>query len=116
MRLLLATLTSAVAASSPGISADLRIEYRPLGPGGAVRRSALRCDAAHRPPLCPTLGRVLRSIRPLPATAVCSELYGGPATARISGTLNGEPVDLRFDLANGCEIARMHAAAPLLPG
>jgi hypothetical protein len=36
----------------------------------------------------------------------CTELYGGPATAHVTGTFAGDPVDTSFGRANGCEIDR----------
>lgn len=33
-------------------------------------------------------------------------VYGGPAIARVEGTLRGATVAARFDRRNGCEIAR----------
>jgi hypothetical protein len=46
---------------------------------------------------------------------MCTMLYGGPATAHVTGTWAGRPVDARFDRADGCEIARWDALVPLLP-
>ena len=45
---------------------------------------------------------------------VCTLQYGGPATARVTGTVDGEAVDARFSLTDGCEIARWRAAESLL--
>jgi prephenate dehydratase len=36
----------------------------------------------------------------------CTQIYGGPATARVRGTLHGKQVDASFELTNGCEIER----------
>jgi hypothetical protein len=35
----------------------------------------------------------------------CTELYGGPETAHLTGTLDGEPVDVTITRNNGCGIA-----------
>ncbi len=48
-----------------------------------------------------------------PATA-CTELFGGPETARLRGRVRGRAVDARFARNNGCEIARWDKVAPLL--
>ncbi|MFC7259042.1 SSI family serine proteinase inhibitor [Streptomyces lutosisoli] len=53
---------------------------------------------------------------PVPPGTMCTMLYGGPATAHVTGTWAGRPVDARFDRTNGCEIARWDALVPLLPG
>lgn len=42
---------------------------------------------------------------PLPGDRVCTEIYGGPDTAHIRGTLDGQPVDTVIDRANGCGIS-----------
>ena len=36
---------------------------------------------------------------------VCTELYGGPETARVTGTVGGEPVNVTVTRTNGCGIA-----------
>ncbi|AKN69042.1 hypothetical protein QR97_03750 [Streptomyces sp. PBH53] len=45
----------------------------------------------------------------------CTMLYGGPATARVTGTWAGRPVDASYDRGNGCEIGRWDRMVPLLP-
>ncbi|MFF7286370.1 subtilase-type protease inhibitor [Streptomyces griseorubiginosus] len=52
---------------------------------------------------------------PVPEGSVCTMLYGGPATAHVTGTWAGRPVDARFDRSNGCETARWDRFVPLLP-
>ncbi|MDH3250931.1 MAG: hypothetical protein OEQ47_18320 [Acidimicrobiia bacterium] len=42
---------------------------------------------------------------PLPGDRVCTEIYGGPDTARFEGTLDGEPVDTVIDRTDGCGIS-----------
>jgi hypothetical protein len=44
---------------------------------------------------------------------VCTEQYGGPETAQVTGTVDGDKVKATFSRTNGCEIARWEAAAPL---
>ncbi len=55
------------------------------------------------------------ALAPVPLDAVCTMIYGGPAEARIVGTLDGADVDARLSLSNGCEIARWEALSALLP-
>ncbi|MEW2396606.1 SSI family serine proteinase inhibitor [Streptomyces sp. NPDC046862] len=52
---------------------------------------------------------------PVAPGTMCTMQYGGPATAHVTGTWAGRPVDARFDRRNGCEIARWDALVPLLP-
>lgn len=44
----------------------------------------------------------------------CTMQYGGPATADVSGRLEGRAVARSFNLANGCGIADWNAALALL--
>jgi hypothetical protein len=46
---------------------------------------------------------------------MCTQIYGGPETARIVGTWAGQAVDARFSRVDGCEIARWRALTGLLP-
>src|SRR5215207_3783480 len=39
----------------------------------------------------------------------CTEIYGGPETAHVTGTLGGEPVDVEITRSNGCGIADYEA-------
>ncbi|MEV6331490.1 SSI family serine proteinase inhibitor [Streptomyces sp. NPDC051909] len=52
---------------------------------------------------------------PVPADGICTQQYGGPATAHITGTWHGRSVDARFSRANGCEIDRWENLRPVLP-
>ncbi|MEV0183719.1 SSI family serine proteinase inhibitor [Streptomyces sp. NPDC050625] len=52
---------------------------------------------------------------PVAPGSVCTMIYGGPATAHVTGTWAGRPVDARYDRSNGCEIARWNQMVPLLP-
>ena len=50
----------------------------------------------------------------MPSDKACTQIFGGPETATISGRVNGEPVDARFARNNGCEIARWDSVSALL--
>ncbi|MFI6467350.1 SSI family serine proteinase inhibitor [Streptomyces sp. NPDC050538] len=52
---------------------------------------------------------------PVPPDSMCTMIYGGPATAHVTGTWAGRPVDATYDRGNGCEISRWNAMVPLLP-
>lgn len=47
---------------------------------------------------------------------VCTQIYGGPEVAKVTGTLDGEEVDASFTRGNGCEIARFDAVMPVWTG
>jgi hypothetical protein len=51
----------------------------------------------------------------VPTDRMCTQIYGGPQTAHITGTWRGERVDARLSRNNGCEIARWNALVGLLP-
>ena len=44
----------------------------------------------------------------------CTDIFGGPESARVTGELHGKPVASDFGRANGCEISRWDAVADLL--
>jgi hypothetical protein len=45
---------------------------------------------------------------------ICTQIYGGPETARIHGTIGTRRVDRRFSRTNGCEIEDWNRAKTLL--
>jgi hypothetical protein len=53
---------------------------------------------------------------PVPKDRVCTQLYGGPQVARITGRLRGVRISALFGRSDGCEIGRWNALSPwLLP-
>ncbi|MEV7281911.1 SSI family serine proteinase inhibitor [Streptomyces sp. NPDC093111] len=52
---------------------------------------------------------------PVPADQMCTQQYGGPATAHITGDWQGRSIDARFSRGNGCEISRWENLRPVLP-
>jgi hypothetical protein len=46
----------------------------------------------------------------------CTEVYGGPEEAEVTGTHRGRPVSLRLTRTNGCEIERWDAIVGALGG
>jgi hypothetical protein len=106
-------------APKPGpAGASLRVEVQPDGPGGPVRRRSIECrtlGAGAGEPICRRLARLdRRELAPVPSGSACTQLYGGPAVASVSGTLRGRELRARFELRNGCEIARWRRNALLL--
>jgi hypothetical protein len=53
---------------------------------------------------------------PRRADMICTQQYGGPQVALVTGVLHGRRVHSRFSLTDGCEIARWRAMEPLLGG
>lgn len=107
--------------SSPtGLPASLTIELDETG-GGAVSTWTLTCGPAggdHPDPAaaCAALEAAggAAAFEPIPRDVACTEIWGGPQTAHVEGTVGGVPVTADFARSNGCEIARWDALAPLL--
>jgi hypothetical protein len=95
--------------------ADLTVTVWPAGPDGPARRHDVLCQRlGEGQAACLKLSRA--RLRPVPPNVACTEIYGGPATARVRGTLQGRPVDAHFNRVNGCEIARWNRNMALLRG
>ena len=86
------------------------------------RRSSGRCtvppggtlpDAAEA---CRKLGQIHDPFAPVPEGTACTQIYGGPEIADVSGTFNGKPVDTQFSRGNGCELERWKKVDFLFPG
>ncbi|MGW0960162.1 SSI family serine proteinase inhibitor [Streptomyces gelaticus] len=52
---------------------------------------------------------------PVPGDALCTQQFGGPAAARVTGTWQGQRIDTVFSRSNGCEISRWNNLGPVLP-
>ena len=55
-------------------------------------------------------------LNPVPAGKVqaCTQQYGGPQTATVTGVVDGRQVQVSFSLKDGCEIAAWNAAKDVL--
>ena len=95
-------------ADAPAV--DLTVTLRPEGPDGEAKTHEIECDQVGpeaSTEVCKGLaGLTAEQLEPVPANVACTQIYGGPAVARVQGTLNGEKVDARFELSDGCEIER----------
>ena len=88
------------------------VEVDADGEGGkAPERTEIACETADSGPCA---GLSADVFEPTPPETACTQQFGGPETATVTGTFDGEPVDAEFNRANGCEIARWEKAAPLL--
>jgi hypothetical protein len=96
--------------SKPELAADLTVTVRPEGPDGAARRRTIECERLGPKAgdaTCRKLaGLTAAQLEPVPAGTACTQIYGGPAVARVRGELRGKRVDASFELTNGCEIER----------
>lgn len=65
---------------------------------------------------CVDLARLPEPFAPLPSDQVCTEIFGGPQTATITGTHRGEPVRSELSRSDGCRIAQWDGLGAVLPG
>jgi hypothetical protein len=92
-----------------GADGTYRLTCRPTG--GTHKQAQAACDR---------LAELARGGRdpfaPVSGDAPCTLQYGGPASARVTGSWQGRPIDASFNKKDGCEIARWRALEPVLPG
>ncbi len=115
---------TAVACPSPGDGDRLTITYQE-GRTADVQRFVLEChpaggDHPKAEEACAAVDRETRNraaspFAPVEQDAMCTYIYGGPQTARITGTWQGRTIDASFERTNGCEIARWDRLTPALP-
>ena len=107
---------------APAPTGRLVVEQDP-GDGGPARRWTLACEdggaSGDHPDAAAACAHLLAMddpFAPLPDDRVCTEVYGGPQTARVTGTWRGDDVDLRLSREDGCAIDQWDSLGPLLPG
>ncbi|GAB3270626.1 hypothetical protein GCM10027449_05680 [Sinomonas notoginsengisoli] len=92
-------------------------------PGEAEQRWTLRCSGSQ--PLAGSTHPAAASACALVATRpellappaedrLCTQQYGGPEVATVTGTVNDRPIDRRFARTDGCGIGEWAAAQDLL--
>jgi hypothetical protein len=74
--------------------------------GGDVEQPEVACEQLSTTAALP--------LQPVDPDMMCTQVYGGPQTAVVTGTVNGQPVDSTFSRVNGCEISRWDAMTALL--
>jgi hypothetical protein len=52
----------------------------------------------------------------VPKGTACTQVFGGPQTARVAGTYRGRRIRAGFNRQDGCEIARWNRVVFLFPG
>ena len=107
--------------SSSGVSTDLSITVWLQGTAGTSNTYTLNCPQGtgtlpEARAACSKLKQIAASaFAPVPTGTACTEVYGGPQTARVSGQLAGKSIEADFSRNNGCEIARWGRLAFLFP-
>jgi hypothetical protein len=107
-----------------GALGDLVVE-QDAGDGSPPQRWTLVCgegpgtasgDHPDAEAACAHLRAADDPFAPLPDDAMCTQQYGGPQTAHVTGVWRGAPVDLRLSRVDGCHISQWDGLGPLLPG
>ena len=115
-----ATSSSAAASGDPA-DGELVVELVPEQ-GEAVQTYRLSCDGQPAGDLpdpaaaCAQLAGQPDPFAALSADTMCTQLFGGPQTAHVTGRWAGEPVDLQLSRTDGCRIAQWDRLGALLPG
>ncbi len=100
---MVAAVIALVLLGSP--QANLRVTVWPNGRAGAKTVSILHCPSAS--PSCRKLAAIPRNpFAPTPPGLMCTEIYGGPEEAIVTGTFRGQKVWAHFTRRDGCAIAR----------
>jgi hypothetical protein len=88
---------------------------------GATITWTLTCDPAggtHPDPVTACRALDAHGASALPAVrrdVACTQVYGGPQRATITGIWQGRPIRSTFSRINGCEISRWDRLRGLLP-
>jgi hypothetical protein len=87
---------------------------------GPTRRWTLACAPARgtlpKPGMaCARLARLESPFAPVPPKKACSQIYGGPEVARVTGRFRGRSVHAVFRRRDGCEIERWNNVRFLFP-
>ena len=101
---------------------SLHITVWPNGEGNTPKRAyTLRCAPVggtlpHRAAACRRLAALKAPFAPTPKNLACTEQYGGPQQALVTGRFRGHLIRARFSRKDGCEISRWSRVAFLFPG
>lgn len=99
------SLTVTVRATEEAAPVRHTLRCRPTG--GSHPQAAAACRdllaARPRPPFAP-----------VPGTTACTQIYGGPQTARVVGRWAGQQVRATFNRINGCELDRWEQMGAVL--
>ena len=117
--------SSAPLTAGPGQgNAELAITVKPSETGAPVNftlvcQNGVPAAESKHPtagPACTALKGNAAILSPAPRAAgqACTQQYGGPQQATVSGMVDGRPVEASFTLRDGCEIAAWNAAKDVL--
>jgi hypothetical protein len=106
-----ALLAPVPAAQSAAPDTALKITLWPRGKGPSPYHWTLRCGPVNgtlpnRRFACARLNALSKPFAPVPKDAACTEQFGGPAEAIVTGRYEGKRVWAHFNRTDGCRIAR----------
>ncbi len=120
---LILVATSCSAPQQPSAQTQLKIIFRADGEKVTAQHT-LDCNgekATNTSTLpdalaaCASLEKLTTLVNSSPnPTKVCTQIYGGPQRAQVSGLLRGQAVNLEFSRSDGCLISQWDAAKFLL--
>ncbi|OOP62597.1 serine protease inhibitor [Arthrobacter sp. SRS-W-1-2016] len=90
-------------------------EFVLLGSGGEVSEGSTLPDPRAALAAVEQFGEEIFFPVPRP-DRICTQQYGGPQVATVTGRFHGREVSSRFSRTDGCEIARWRTMAALLGG
>jgi hypothetical protein len=119
----LATILATLAATAP---APVTLTVRYTGGSQVERVAQLSCrgDSARADgflrtsalPACRRARKIASFLASKPSSKrICTQIYGGPQRARITGTIGDRRIDRRFKRTDGCQIGDWQYAVPLVP-
>jgi hypothetical protein len=103
-------------------STSLHITAWPNGQGHTPKRTyTLTCAPVggtlpHRSAACRKLNALKAPFAPTRKDLVCTQIYGGPEEALVTGRFRGRLVRASFSRKDGCEIGRWAQVSFLFPG
>jgi hypothetical protein len=90
--------------SKSAAGTSLTATVRSSGASGDAKTVTIECPGD---PECKELEALDPKVfEPVPSGVACTQIYGGPETAHVEGTLDGRPVNADFKRTDGCETAR----------
>jgi len=93
--------------SEAGTETELTLRLDADGRGGAdPKEVTLTCPGGDEAACAAIDALPADATEPTPADQPCTQVYGGPDTLSVEGTLRGEDVSAVFDRTDGCQIQR----------
>jgi hypothetical protein len=101
-------LTITVTGAGTGADGTYRLECNP--DGGTHPNASAACERLRQ-----LAAQGQQPFAATPRRSMCTMIYGGPATAHVTGTWQGRTIDAGFKRTDGCEVGRWNALVPVLP-